>query len=361
MISFECDYNNGAHPAVLQHLVETNSEITDTYGYDRFTEQAKGKIRQACEAPDAAIWFLGGGTQTNTVVIDGMLSAFEAVVTVDSGHIAVHEAGAIERSGHKVITLPSHEGRLVAADLEQWMQVFESDESRDHVAQPALVYISLPTELGTLYTAREIDNIYKVCARHQLQLFIDGARLGYGIAASALTTAEGEEPVTLPWLARHCDAFYIGGTKVGALCGEAVVFPRGNAPKGFFPLVKQHGALFAKGRLCGVQFDALFSAAAGESPSDDILYLQIARHAIDMAYKMVKLFRESGLRMYIDSPTNQQFVILPNEQMHRLEQRVQFTHWGPYDADHFICRFVTSWATTEDDLEALRRIIADAG
>lgn len=341
MISFECDYNNGAHPEVLQHLVETNQEITDTYGFDCFTEAAKQKIRQACEAPDAAIYFLGGGTQTNDTVIDGMLRSYEAVITVETGHIAVHEAGAIEHSGHKVITLPSHDGRLSADELEQWMQIYEGDESRDHVAQPGMVYVSLPTELGTLYRSEEIDYIYKVCARHGLQLFIDGARLGYGIAASA-----GD--ITLPWLARHCDAFYIGGTKVGALCGEAVVFPRGNAPKGFFPLIKQHGALFAKGRLCGVQFDALFT---------DGLYLRIAQHAIDMACQLKALFRERGLRMYIDSPTNQQFVILPNAQMHELEKKVQFTHWGPYDDSHFICRFVTSWATTDEDIKILSGIL----
>ena len=341
MISFECDYNNGAHPEVLRHLVETNQEITDTYGFDRFTEAAKQKIRQACEAPDAAIYFLGGGTQTNDTVIDGMLRSYEAVITVETGHIAVHEAGAIEHSGHKVITLPSHDGRLSADELEQWMQIYEGDESRDHVAQPGMVYVSLPTELGTLYRSEEIDYIYKVCARHGLQLFIDGARLGYGIAASA-----GD--ITLPWLARHCDAFYIGGTKVGALCGEAVVFPRGNAPKGFFPLIKQHGALFAKGRLCGVQFDALFT---------DGLYLRIAQHAIDMACQLKALFREKGLRMYIDSPTNQQFVILPNAQMHELEKKVQFTHWGPYDDSHFICRFVTSWATTDEDIRILSGIL----
>jgi len=345
MISFECDYNNGAHPKVLQHLVETNGETTDTYGFDRFTESAKQKIRQACDSPDAAIYFLGGGTQTNDTVIDGMLRSYEAVITVETGHIAVHEAGAIEHTGHKVITLPSHDGRLDAAELEEWMLVYENDESRDHVAQPGMVYISLPTELGTLYTDSEIDSIYKVCAKHRLQLFIDGARLGYGIAAS-----DGD--ITLPWLASHCDAFYIGGTKVGALCGEAVVFPRGNAPKGFFPLVKQHGALFAKGRLNGVQFDALFTVEDGTP-----LYLTIAQHAIDMARRMVALFHEKGLRMYIDSPTNQQFVILPNEQMHELEQKVQFTHWGPYDKDHFICRFVTSWATTEDDLLTLGRLL----
>lgn len=341
MISFECDYNNGAHPKVLEALVKTNGEITDTYGFDCYTMQAKEKIRQACEAPDASIYFLGGGTQTNTTVIDGILRSFEAVVTIETGHIAVHESGAIERSGHKVITLPSHDGRLDAQELDDWMKVFDADESRDHVAQPGMAYISLPTELGTLYTSEQIDHIYKVCQHWGLKLFIDGARLGYGIAAS-----EGD--LTLPWLARHCDAFYIGGTKVGALCGEAVVFPKGDAPRGFFPIIKQHGALFAKGRLCGVQFDALFT---------DMLYLRISEHAISMARKLVELFKECGLRMYIDSPTNQQFVILPNEQMHQLEQRVQFTHWGPYDEEHFICRFVTSWATTNDDLQTLRSIL----
>lgn len=341
MISFECDYNNGAHPKVLEALVKTNGEITDTYGFDRYSLSAKEKIRMACEAPEADIFFLGGGTQTNATVIDGLLRSFEAVVTVETGHIAVHEAGAVEHSGHKVITLPSHDGRLDATELDNWMQVFDADESRDHVPQPGMVYISLPTELGTLYTSQEIDAIYRICEKWQLKFFIDGARLGYGIAAS-----EGD--ITLPWLARHCDAFYIGGTKVGALCGEAVVFPQGNAPRGFFSLIKQHGALFAKGRLCGVQFDALFT---------DGLYLNIAQHAISMARKLKELFREKGLRMYIDSPTNQQFVVLPNEQMHQLEQQVQFTHWGPFDADHFICRFVTSWATKEEDLATLRSIL----
>ena len=341
MISFECDYNNGAHPKVLEALVKTNGEITDTYGFDCYTMRAKEKIRMACEAPEAAIYFLGGGTQTNATVIDGLLRSYEAVITIETGHIAVHEAGAVEHSGHKVITLPSHDGRLDAEELDAWMQVYDGDESREHVAQPGMVYISLPTELGTLYTSQQIEAIYKTCCKWGLKLFIDGARLGYGLAASA-----GD--LTLPWLSRHCDAFYIGGTKVGALCGEAVVFPRGDAPRGFFSLIKQHGALFAKGRLCGVQFDALFT---------DGLYLSISQHAIDMAHRLVALFREQGLRLYIDSPTNQQFVVLPNEQMHQLEQQVQFTHWGPYDETHFICRFVTSWATTEADIETLRSIL----
>ena len=340
MLSFECDYNNGAHPEVLRRLIETNDDRTATYGLDVYSELARAKIREACDSPDADVYFLGGGTQTNATVIDAMLRSYEAVVTIETGHIAVHEAGAVEHSGHKVITLPHHDGRLAAADLTRFMREYEADESRDHVAQPGMVYISLPTELGTLYTARELCALSDVCHAYGMPLFIDGARLGYGIAAS-----EGD--LSLPLLARVADVFYIGGTKVGALCGEAVVFPKG-APRGFFSLVKQHGALFAKGRLCGVQFDALFT---------DQLYLRIADHAIAMARRLRDLLARRGYRFYIASPTNQQFVILPNADVARLEQRVEFTHWGPYDADHFICRFVTSWATTDSDLEQLEHIL----
>ena len=217
MLSFECDYNNGAHPKVLEHLTETNSKQSLTYGFDEWSNSAKEKIRQACEDPTADVFLLVGGTQTNTTVIDGLIPQVEGVVCAQSGHIAAHECGAIERSGHKVITLPSHEGKMHATDLQAFMQTFQADESRDHLAQPGMVYLSFPTELGTLYTAKEIEEIEQVCRSYQLKLFIDGARLGYGLAAS-----QGD--ITLPWLARHCDAFYIGGTKVGALCGEAVVF-----------------------------------------------------------------------------------------------------------------------------------------
>lgn len=340
MISFESDYNNGAHPAVLQHLMETNGEQTLTYGFDKYTEQAKAKIRQACECPDADVFLLVGGTQTNTTVIDGMLRSYEAVICCESGHIAVHEAGAIERSGHKVITLPSHQGKLCHEDLEKMMTEFCNDESRDHVAQPGMVYISFPTELGTIYTLDEIAHIYDVCRKYDLKLFVDGARMGYGLASSA--------DVTLPLLARHCDVFYIGGTKVGALCGEAVVFTSAPAPRQFFSIIKQHGALLAKGRLAGVQFDALFT---------DNLYLNISRHAIDMAHQLKALLKEKGFPFYIDSPTNQQFVVIPNEEVARLEKQVEFTHWGPYDDQHMICRFVTSWATTDADLQVLRDIL----
>ena len=341
MISFESDYNNGAHPQVLEHLLETNGKQSQTYGFDEWSERAKAKIREACEAPEAQIWFLSGGTQTNATVIDGMLAHCEAVITAETGHINVHEAGAIEFTGHRVIALPSHQGLLKAEDLEAYMDWFVHDESTEHLAQPGMVYITYPSELGTIYHQQELAAIYEVCHKYDLKLYVDGARLGYGLAA------EGAD-ISLPWLARHCDAFYIGGTKVGALCGEAVVFPRGNAPRHFFSIIKQHGALMAKGRLIGLQFDALFT---------DGLYLRIARHAIDMARRMKALFEEMGWQFYLDSPTNQQFVILPNEEVARLEQQVQFTHWEPVGDTHFLCRFVTSWATTDNDLEALARII----
>ncbi len=324
----------------MHHLMVTNDERTATYGFDVYSEQARRKIREACCCGVADVYFLGGGTQTNATVIDALLRSFEAVVTVETGHIAVHESGAVEHAGHKVITLPSHDGRLDAADLKRFMLEYQADESRDHVAQPGMVYISLPTELGTLYTARELDAIHATCREFGLPLFIDGARLGYGIAASG-----GD--LSLRLIAHSCEAFYIGGTKVGALCGEAVVFPQG-APRGFFSLVKQHGALFAKGRLCGVQFDALFT---------DNLYLRIADHAIRMANRLKQLLASKGYPFYIDSPTNQQFVVLPNEEVARLEKQVEFTHWCPYDDDHFVCRFVTSWATTEKDIDELAAIL----
>ncbi|MBM6992413.1 MAG: aminotransferase class V-fold PLP-dependent enzyme [Prevotella sp.] len=344
MISFECDYNNGAHPKVLQHLLETNEKQSLTYGFDEWSEAAKEKIRKACNAPDAKIWFLSGGTQTNATVIDGILDHYQAVITAETGHINVHEAGAIEFSGHRVIALPSHQGLMDAKELEAYMDWFVHDESTEHLAQPGMVYITYPSELGTIYHKDELEAIYQVCQKYDLKLYVDGARLGYGLHA------EGAD-ITLPWLAAHCDAFYIGGTKVGALCGEAVVFPRGNAPKHFFSIIKQHGALMAKGRLIGLQFDALFT---------DDLYFEISRHAIEMAMRMKAMFVEKGWELYLDSPTNQQFVILPNEVVARLEQQVQFTHWEPVGDSHFLCRFVTSWATSEEDLKTLKGIVDNA-
>lgn len=345
MLSFECDYNNGAHPDVLRRLVETNNDTNLTYGFDTWSQQAKEKIRQACECPEADVFFLIGGTQTNAVVIDSLLRSHEGVVAAATAHINVHEAGAIEGCGHRVIALDpdtadGQKGLLTAERLERYLQAYHADGSREHLAQPGMVYITFPTELGALYSAPQLEAIHHICQREQLPLYIDGARLGYGLAASP--------DVTLPWLARHCNAFYIGGTKVGALCGEAVVFPRGNAPKGFFSNIKRHGALAAKGRLQGVQFDALFT---------DGLYLDISRHAIQMAMRLKELLREAGFLFPFDSPTNQQFVVIDNERAHRLHQQVDFTLWEPYDEHHMLCRFVTSWATTDDDLQRLQQLL----
>ncbi len=340
ILNFECDYNNGAHPEVLRKLVETNGRQSLTYGFDEWSEQARGKIRAACGDASADVFFLVGGTQTNATVIDALLRSHEAVISAECGHINVHEAGAIEQSGHKVIALPACDGKMRTEDLERYMEWFVNDESRDHVAQPGMVYVTFPTEFGTLYTARELQDIHNVCRKYGLKLFVDGARMGYGLAASS--------EVTLPFLAQHSDAFYIGGTKVGALCGEAVVFPRGGAPKGFFSIIKQHGALLAKGRLAGIQFDALFT---------DNLYLNISRHAVSMAMRLKEMMLAKGYRLHIDSPTNQQFFVIENSKMHELEPHVLFTHWEPADEEHTVCRFVTSWATTEEDLQALAEVV----
>ena len=341
MISFECDYNNGAHPKVLESLIKHNDAKPTPYGFDEFSERAKGRIRQAIGMPDAQIFFLTGGTQTNATTIDSMLYQYEGVICVGSGHINVHEAGAVEFTEHKIITIPDNDGKMEAQTLDQYLDAFMHDGNRDHAVHPGLVYITFPTELGTLYTARELDDIYQVCKRYDIPLYIDGARLGYGL------TAEGND-VSLPYLARHCDVFYIGGTKIGALCGEAVVFTNRQAHKHFFSIQKQHGAVIAKGALIGLQFEALFT---------DDLYFKLSRHAIDMAMQMKKFFQEKGYQFYVDSPTNQQFIVLPDAEVERLSQHIQFTHFGQADKHHTICRFVTSWATTEDDLNELKRLL----
>jgi len=341
MISFECDYNNGAHPKVLENLVRYNDAKPTPYGFDEFSERAKQRIREAIGMPDAQIFFLTGGTQTNATTIDSMLYQYEGVICVDTGHINVHEAGAVEFTEHKIITLPGELGKMSAKTLDKYLDDFMHDGNNAHAVFPGLVYITFPTELGTLYSAQELDDIYQVCQHYNIPLYIDGARLGYGLMA------EGCD-ITLPYLARHCDVFYIGGTKIGALCGEAVVFTNRQAHKHFFSIQKQHGAVIAKGALIGLQFEALFT---------DDLYFKLSRHAIDMAMQMKQIFQEKGCEFFIDSPTNQQFVILPNETVERLAGHIEFTHWGKADIHHTVCRFVTSWATTPEELEELRRLL----
>ena len=285
----------------------------------------------------AQVEFLVGGTQTNAVVIASMLADYEGVVAAETGHINAHESGAVEYTGHKVLALPHHEGKINAGELRRYLAAFYANESREHMVFPGMVYISYPTEYGTIYSKKELEALFAVCGEYQIPLFVDGARLGYGLMSR-------ECDLTLPELARLCDVFYIGGTKVGALCGEAVVFTKGNRPAHFLTSVKKRGALLAKGRLTGVQFDALFT---------NNLYFRIGKHAIDMAKRLKELFAARGIPFFLHSPTNQQFVILENERLKKLCKVVGCSVWEPYDEMHTVVRFATSWSTTEGDLSAL--------
>ena len=341
MLSFECDYNTGAHPKILEALARTNMEPCPGYGNDVYTAQAREKIRAACGREDADVRFLTGGTQTNRIVIDSMLKNYEGVIAATTGHISAHEAGAIEASGHKVLTVPGYDGKLHAKDVENLIKTFYADGSHDHMVFPGMVYISHPTEYGTLYTLDELKELSALCARYSLPLFLDGARLGYGLMSL-------DTDVTLQDIAQLCDVFYIGGTKVGALCGEAVVFTHNNAPAHFFTTVKQNGALLAKGRLLGIQFATLF---------DDGLYFEISKNAIDRAEDLKKLFRDKGYPFFKNSPTNQQFIVLSDEKIKELAPLVRFEIWERVDETHCAVRFATSWATTKEDIEALEEII----
>lgn len=345
--SFESDYNNGCLPEILRRLSETNDEKSSGYGFDPYTERAKDRIRKACDMTEAEVHFLVGGTQTNATAIDSLLQGCEGVLSVDTGHINVHESGAVEAFGHKVLVLPGIAGgKMAASQIDDYMRKFLADETYPHMVQPGMVYITLPTELGALYSRKELADIYTVCQQYGLRLYVDGARLGYGLMA------EGND-IDLPFLAHHCDAFYIGGTKVGALLGEALIYTNTRAPKYIFTIIKRHGALLAKGRVLGLQFDTLFT---------DDLYFRVSRHAIDMAQALRKVFAKHGLSLGIDSPTNQQFVILSKEQKQRLAEEIAFEIWEPLPDDHLLCRFVTCWATTEADIaaldEALKRTLA---
>jgi len=340
MLFFENDYGYGAHPKVLEHLAQTNMEPVSGYGNDKFTASAAEKIKAAADCPDAQVYFLTGGTQTNMVVIDTLLRPYEGVVASSCGHVNTHEAGAIESTGHKVLTVPHKNGKLDADDLREYVQTFYADASHDHMVFPGMVYISHPTEYGTLYTRSELENISAICEAYDIPLYLDGARLGYGLMSD-------NTDVTLGVISNCCDVFYIGGTKVGALCGEAVVFTKDNAPKHFLTHIKQHGALLAKGRLLGIQFDTLFT---------DDLYFLLGRHAIDMSELMKNGLKERGVPFYIDSPTNQQFLLLTNEQAERLKRQVLFSTWERPDEMHTVIRLATSWATTEENVQKLLQV-----
>ena len=337
MIYFNSDYLEGAHPSVMARLNETNMVQTVGYGEDQYCAAAREKIRAVCQAPEADVHFLVGGTQTNTTVIASILRPWQGVLSADSGHINCHEAGAIESTGHKVITLPAAEGKITAQQVQDYVEWHRNDESTEHIVQPGMVYISHPTEGGTLYSKAELTALYDTCRKYGLPLFIDGARLGYGVMA------DGSE-LTIPEIARLCDVFYIGGTKVGAMFGEAVVFTHGNMPKHFVTIVKQHGALLAKGWLLGLQFDTLFT---------DGLYLRIARHANDAADRIRKVLVERGYTLTFDAPTNQIFVTLDNETSERLQRDVRLGFTEKADDTHTVMRICTSWATTDKQVDEL--------
>lgn len=341
MISFESDYIAGAHPKILQRLVETNMECVKGYGFDVYSESAKEKIKKACGRDDVEVEFLVGGTQTNAVVISTMLSDEEGVIAAKTGHINGHEAGAIEYTGHKVLEVPQVNGKLQAADVKTLIEDFYGDDNHDHMVFPGMVYISHPTEYGTLYTKDELTALSELCRSYHIPLFMDGARLGYGLMSR-------DTDVTLQDIAKLCDVFYIGGTKVGALCGEAVVFTKNNRPRHFMTSVKKRGALLAKGRLIGVQFDTLFTHD---------LYFEISRYAIERAEELKAMFHELGMEFFLESPTNQQFVILENSKMQALQEKVRFGFWEKYDENHTVVRFATSWSTTEEDMKALREAL----
>lgn len=342
MLNFACDYAKGAHPNILKALCDTNDNSYSGYGADPYTSSAKEKIKKACNCPDADIFLLVGGTQTNSTVIANMLRPYEGVVSAVTGHVSVHEAGAVEYTGHKVLTIPEHQGKINSDELKQYLNDFAADANCEHMVYPGMVYISHPTEYGTLYSASELDSIYDICKSYDIPLFVDGARLGYALAGK-------DTDVDLEYLSKHCDVFYIGGTKVGALFGEAVVFPNGNSPKHFYTMTKQHGALLAKSWLLGLQFDILFT---------DDLYMNISQNAIDKAEKLKELLQKHNIKEFLFTPTNQQFVILKNSQIDILSKHVAIDYWETYDSNHSVMRFATSWYTTDSDIKELDRILA---
>lgn len=340
MFTFESDYVEGCHEKILAALEKTNMEQLHGYGNDPYCESAKQKILSACGLTNGSVYFLSGGTQTNQVIIDAFLKSYEGVLSASSGHINCHEAGAIEFGGHKVLTLPEHDGRMDAGELNAYLETFYGDANHDHMVFPGMVYITYPTEYGTLYTMDELKALRTVCDKWHLPLFLDGARLGYGLAANP--------DVTLQDIAKLCDVFYIGGTKCGALIGEAVVFTHDNEPPHFATIVKQHGAMLAKGRLIGIQFDVLFT---------DDLYVSICKHAIELAMKLKQALLDKGYKLFIDSPTNQQFVVLEKGKLEELKNHVGFGFWEAVDESHTAVRFAMSWATKDEAVEELLALL----
>lgn len=341
MLNFSSDYIEGCHENILNRLVKTNMTPMTGYGDDEICESAKKRICQACGSENLQIEFITGGTQANQLVIDTVLKPWEGVVSAATGHVATHESGAIEYTGHKVLPLQNHDGKIVASELKSYLDDFFADGNHEHMVFPGMVYISHPTEYGTIYSKNELTEISKICREKKIPLFMDGARLGYGLMAK-------NSDLTLPDICELTDIFYIGGTKVGALCGEAIVFTKNNRPEHFTNLKKKHGGLLAKGRLLGIQFDELFT---------DDLYFKISEHAIDLAEYLKNGLQKKGVQFFIESPTNQQFVILENSVLERLKKEVVYSFWEKYDEKHTVIRFATSWATKKENVDALLKLI----
>lgn len=337
MIQFQCDYNEGAHPLIIQRLCDTNMKQTVGYGEDQYCEEARALIRKACEREDVDVHLLVGGTQTNTTVISHTLRPYQGVLTAVSGHINVHETGAIEGTGHKVLAIASEDGKLTASQIEEAMQAHLNEDGPEHMVQPGMVYVSFPTEVGTVYNHAELEEISTICRKYSLPLFVDGARLGYGLCSP-------ESDITLPQLAKLADVLYIGGTKVGALFGEAVVIANEALKRDFRYSIKRHGGMLAKGRLLGIQFATLFT---------DNLYLKIAQHAIDEAMRIKEALKSKGITSLMDSPTNQQFPIFSNAQLEVLTKEFLFSVWQRIDEEHTAVRICTSWATKCENVDKL--------
>ena len=341
MILFQCDYHEGAHPKIMERLFSTNLEQTVGYGEDVYCAQAAAKIRKACGNEELAVHFLVGGTQTNVTVIDAALRSHQGVICAVSGHINVHETGAVESCGHKVLARPGKDGKLTAKQVEETFLAHINDDSFEHMVQPKLVYISNPTELGTVYTRQELGSLSNICHKYGLYLFLDGARLGYGLASE-------ENDLTLAQIAALCDAFYIGGTKIGALFGEAVVIGNTEMARDFRYFIKQKGGMLAKGRLLGLQFDTLFT---------DNLYEEISAHAIAMADKLRAAFDKKGYSYLVSNRTNQIFPIIPDKELAILGKEFGYCYQERIDETHSAVRFCTSWATKEENVDALIRAI----
>lgn len=337
MIRFNCDYSEGAHPRILEKLAQTNLEQAPGYGQDTYCRQAADLIKSLCQTPQAEVHFLAGGTQTNLTVIAACLRPYQTVISADSGHINVHETGAIEATGHRILTVPEQNGKLTAEQIARCCKDHWLDDNPEFAPQPKLVYISFPTEYGTLYSKEELSAIRRVCDENNLFLFADGARLGYGLEAPG-------NDVTLADLAACCDVFYIGGTKIGALLGEAVVIVNPKLQKDFRYFMKQKGAMLAKGRILGIQFLALF---------EDGLYFKLSKHADEMAQIIRQACAECGFEFLYDSPTNQQFPIMPDDLIKRLEELYVFSHTKRLDHRRSAIRICTSWATRREDVEQL--------